>query len=298
MFQGKGVERGERPSLAFARLDLDDEQAVSHFMYWLFAGRYPRETFPIKFDHDIAPEDVLYTFFDSPNRRMGLLMVEEMLGRPLKDEPWLEITISPQYFSSLAKENDDKLKGIQARLREVLEDHKSRSTDKEELKQELGVWEAERWLLNEEMREFVNCNLKRVTPKIVAIPSHSISVFEELAGEQVGDYEWEEVFLIPKDFEAAIYADLAEFFRSDGDIATCTLCGFFIEPSGQQRARFKKGQPIYHPKCHKEKKKQYLRDYRQGMINSDPEFRDKERQRIKEYYQRTVKGIRKKSLRS
>ena len=54
MFRRKGVKKGERPSLAFARVDLDDEQAVSHFMYWLFVGRYPRETFPIKFDHDIA----------------------------------------------------------------------------------------------------------------------------------------------------------------------------------------------------------------------------------------------------
>jgi hypothetical protein len=32
MFQRKEVEGGERPSLAFARLNLDDEQAVSHFM--------------------------------------------------------------------------------------------------------------------------------------------------------------------------------------------------------------------------------------------------------------------------
>jgi len=282
VIQRKKREMDERPCLAFARLDLDNEHEVARFMYKLFEGRYPEELFPIVFVPEIDPENLYNTFFKSPTERMAMLMWEALIGRPLRDPPWLDITISLHPMMALCKEHSHKLKEIQARLRDVLKDHVQRKNSKDVT----GAWEFERWLLSDQEREFVNQQLKKVHPQIVAIPSPSTSEFSEF----LGDHDWEEVLLVPDDFEAALYADLAEFFRTDGDITTCGVCGYFIEASGQQQARRRKDQPIYHPNCHRDKKRSYLKAYREEKIRSDPDFREKERQRARNYYRKKVTG--------
>lgn len=278
----KRWERDERPCFAFARLDLDDAHEVTRFIYRLLVGRYP-QPFPGEF-YPPGHEGALQLVFGKPYWKMAELMWEELLGRPLnKCSPWLDMTWDMEYIEPLCRDNAHKLEGIQARLRKVLEVHLRKRESKERNK----PWEIEKWLLDDDMREFVNAQLKRVRFQIIA----EISPLAELyvPDEFIRDYMWEEVFLVPEDFEAAIYADIVEFFRSDGDIATCNFCGFFIEPSGQQRGRLQNGKPIYHKECWAEKKKEYLKRYRKERLNSDPEFREKERQRARKHYREVSK---------
>lgn len=63
--------------------------------------------------------------------------------------------------------------------------------------------------------------------------------------------------LVPADFECALYLDLVDMIQSGGRVLQCHRCGLPISFDGsprsnRQRARWMKGEPIYHPWCFQE----------------------------------------------
>jgi hypothetical protein len=93
--------------------------------------------------------------------------------------------------------------------------------------------------------------------------------------------------VVPTTFESALYLDLMRMLERSDFALRCSGCGLPIayDNSGRankQRARAKKGQPIYHPQCFSEyartRKKIYWR-----RRSRCPEFREQQRLRAREY---------------
>jgi len=93
--------------------------------------------------------------------------------------------------------------------------------------------------------------------------------------------------VVPETFEAALYLDLMRMLEHGGVALRCSGCGLPIpyDHSGRanrQRARSKKGQPIYHPDCFAEYARTRKKAYWQRRARS-PQFRAEQRQRAREY---------------
>lgn len=88
--------------------------------------------------------------------------------------------------------------------------------------------------------------------------------------------------VVPKDFEASLYVDFAEFLRSGGSIQPCGYCGQTMPVNAHQQARARKGKPVYHPECHmKHRIKTKSQAYRSAA--QDPLFLDREKERLRQY---------------
>ncbi|HEX3745397.1 MAG TPA: DUF6166 domain-containing protein [Bryobacteraceae bacterium] len=94
--------------------------------------------------------------------------------------------------------------------------------------------------------------------------------------------------VVPTSFESALYLDLMKMLEhGDGNVLKCAGCSLPVpyDDSGRanrQRARAKKGQPIYHPACFEmygRTRKKISWQKRAG----DPDFRERERLRAREY---------------
>src|SRR5262249_53326492 len=93
--------------------------------------------------------------------------------------------------------------------------------------------------------------------------------------------------IVPETFESALYLDLMRMLERGGAALRCTGCGLPIsyDHSGRankQRARSKKGLPIYHPECFAESSRNRKKAYWQRRAKS-PRFRAQERKRAREY---------------
>jgi hypothetical protein len=104
---------------------------------------------------------------------------------------------------------------------------------------------------------------------------------------KIGGLRSQRFDLVPTTFESALYLDLMRMLERSAFALRCSGCGLPIpyDNSGRanrQRARAKKGQPIYHPEC--------FADYSRTRKKIDwqrrsriPEFREQERQRARDY---------------
>jgi len=87
--------------------------------------------------------------------------------------------------------------------------------------------------------------------------------------------------VIPTDFESALYLDLWQMLQSGKRILRCNWCKLPIPCDGsprsnRQRARWEKGDPIYHERCHYEAIRKRKQDYWK-RISQDPDFRERRR---------------------
>jgi hypothetical protein len=92
---------------------------------------------------------------------------------------------------------------------------------------------------------------------------------------------------VPATFEAALYLDLMRMLEGSNFALRCSNCGLPIpyDNSGRanrQRARAKKGQPVYHPDCFAEYSRTRKKIYWQRRSRS-PKFREQERERARVY---------------
>jgi len=97
--------------------------------------------------------------------------------------------------------------------------------------------------------------------------------------------------IVPTTFEASLYLDLMRMLESSDYALKCSSCGLPIPSddsgrSNRQRARAKKGQPIYHQECLEEQgRKRKMIDWRRRSQSKT--FREKEKKRAQEYRQET-----------
>lgn len=92
--------------------------------------------------------------------------------------------------------------------------------------------------------------------------------------------------LVPADFESALYVDFMELLQSGGRVFRCSRCGLPISYDGsprsnRQRARWLRGEPIYHPGCFKEVVRERKRSSWQQWAQN-PAVREKRRQQARE----------------
>jgi hypothetical protein len=105
--------------------------------------------------------------------------------------------------------------------------------------------------------------------------------------KRMGGLRTQRFDIVPPTFEAALYLDLMRMLENSDFAMRCSGCKLPIPydksaRANKQRARAKKGQPIYHPECFAEysklRKKIYWR--RRSHV---PGFREQERQRSSAY---------------
>lgn len=87
--------------------------------------------------------------------------------------------------------------------------------------------------------------------------------------------------VIPTDSESALYLDLWQMLQSGKRIFRCKWCKLPIPCDGssrsnRQRARWEKGEPIYHQRCHYEAIRKQKQDYWKRK-SQDPNFRERKR---------------------
>lgn len=104
---------------------------------------------------------------------------------------------------------------------------------------------------------------------------------------EAGELRSQRFDTVPDSFEAALYLDLMHMLEHGGAALRCARCGLPIpyDQSGRankQRARSRKGQPIYHPDCFAEVGRLRKKAYWQERSKSQ-QFREKERARAREY---------------
>jgi len=105
--------------------------------------------------------------------------------------------------------------------------------------------------------------------------------------QETGGLRSQRFDIVPETFEAALYLDLMRMLERGGLALRCSGCGLPIpyDHSGRankQRARSKKGQPIYHPDCFTEYARTRKKTYWQRRAAS-PKFREAQRLRAREY---------------
>lgn len=104
---------------------------------------------------------------------------------------------------------------------------------------------------------------------------------------KIGGLRTQRFDLVPTTFESALYLDLMRMLERSNFALRCSGCGLPIpyDNSGRankQRARSKKGQPIYHPECFADYSRTRKKIYWQRRSRS-PEFREQQRQRARDY---------------
>lgn len=105
--------------------------------------------------------------------------------------------------------------------------------------------------------------------------------------QQTGGLRSQRFDIVPDSFEAALYLDLMRMLEQGGAALRCSHCGLPIpyDQSGRanrQRARSKKGEPIYHSECSAHVGRRRKKAYWQQRSKS-PQFREKQRVRAREY---------------
>lgn len=103
--------------------------------------------------------------------------------------------------------------------------------------------------------------------------------------QEVGDLRSQRFDIVPNSFESALYLDLMRMLELGGAALRCSYCKMPIsyDQSGRankQRARSRKGQPIYHAECFEEYARTRKRLYWQRRSKS-PGFREVERARAR-----------------
>lgn len=104
--------------------------------------------------------------------------------------------------------------------------------------------------------------------------------------------------IVPVDFECALYVDLMNMLENSGFAMRCSRCGLPIaadqsDRANRQRARWDKGEPVYHPDCFsqhaRERKAKYWQKQAQSTVF-------KERQRIRGRKYRKQRGAEEKTI--
>jgi hypothetical protein len=123
----------------------------------------------------------------------------------------------------------------------------------------------------------------------LAAHANTIAKNEDLLARivETGGLRSQRFDVVPDTFEAALYLDLMRMLERGGVALRCSGCGLPIsyDNSGRgnkQRARSKKGQPIYHPECFAEHTRTRKKTYWQRRAQSS-QFREQERLRAREY---------------
>ncbi len=132
--------------------------------------------------------------------------------------------------------------------------------------------------------EYVN-NLKRSLGKQVDDHKARLKEIQQLGGLLAQRFD-----IVASDFESALYVDLMHMFERAGWVLRCSGCGQPVpcdrSPRGnRQRARWLKGQPIYHETCFEEHRRSSKRSYWQER-SAKPAFRSAERARGRKRRQR------------
>lgn len=70
--------------------------------------------------------------------------------------------------------------------------------------------------------------------------------------------------VLPETAEAVFALDFVETLRSDRMTGLCALCARPLLLTSQQAARASRGRPVYHPGCHDEHRRRYVRDFQRA----------------------------------
>ena len=123
----------------------------------------------------------------------------------------------------------------------------------------------------------------------LAANANAIAERVELIGriQDAGALRSQRFDVVPDTFESALYLDLMHMLEQGGAALRCSHCSLPIsyDHSGRankQRARSKKGQPIYHPECFAEYSRTRKKFYWQRRASS-PQFRQRQRERARNY---------------
>ena len=135
--------------------------------------------------------------------------------------------------------------------------------------------------LYEERRQSVSDRLTAHT-KAIAEQVDLLARIEETGGLRSQRFD-----IVPETFESALYLDLMHMLERGGVALRCSGCGLPIpyDHSGRankQRARSKKGEPIYHPDCFTEYSRKRKTAYWQRRAKS-AQFREEQRVRARDY---------------
>lgn len=138
-----------------------------------------------------------------------------------------------------------------------------------------------KWRLYQQRRD-------RVVQSIAAHASF-VSEKEELIAriDETGPLRSQRFDIVPESFESALYLDLMRMLEAGGAALRCSRCKLPVpdDRSGRankQRARLKKGQPIYHPECFAEQSRERKKLYWQRRAKSSA-FQESERVRTRAY---------------
>jgi hypothetical protein len=124
-----------------------------------------------------------------------------------------------------------------------------------------------------------------------SIAAHAavISEREQLIGriQQTGGLRSQRFDVVPDSFESALYLDLMHLLELGGAALKCAHCNLPIpydqsSRANKQRARSKKGHPIYHPECFAEATRLRKKKYWAQRAKS-AQFRESERVRARAY---------------
>jgi hypothetical protein len=105
--------------------------------------------------------------------------------------------------------------------------------------------------------------------------------------QQTGGLRSQRFDIVPDSFESALYLDLMHMLEKGGAALRCSHCSLPIPydqtgRANRQRARSKKGEPIYHPECVAAVGRMRKKAYWQQRSMS-PQFREQQRARAREY---------------
>jgi len=146
------------------------------------------------------------------------------------------------------------------------------------------------WIDGRGASAFLNDRKQAVREKLAKYGSvieqaeQRIRAFEAMGGLRAQRFD-----IVPKDFECALYVDFMRMLEQSGFTLRCARCRLPISVphgaegrSNRQRARWEKGQPVYHAECFGEHRKERKADYWNRKSQSE-DFRASQRQRAKEY---------------
>jgi hypothetical protein len=138
--------------------------------------------------------------------------------------------------------------------------------------------EKARW---EDRRQFIARQIATHAPAVAK---------EELRLRKIaklGGFRTQRFDIVPPTFEAALYLDLTRMLEHSDFALRCSGCELPIPydksaRANRQRARARKGQPIYHPECFEEHGRLRKKIHWQRLSRA-PGFREQQRQRSREY---------------
>jgi hypothetical protein len=124
-----------------------------------------------------------------------------------------------------------------------------------------------------------------------SIASHADHVSERekliLRIQETGGLRSQRFDIVPESFESALYLDLMRMLEAGGATLRCSRCKLPIsddhsDRTNKQRARSRKGRPIYHPECFAEQSRERKKSYWRQRAKS-PQFQESERVRARAY---------------